>query len=491
MPPKSQYKRNSFKPRKINKKNEIAQIDMPEELDEKITGYNLPSALLPDVDKNLLAEIPNLKFSQNIIPPSSYYGFMHYYHQTKDKMKHITEELQGKKKIYQVVNKFERFIDNYEADINNVSKIYFDVNPKPDILSRGFFKLWELLFMFDLIQTDTENFVSAHLAEGPGAFIQATMFFRDKFASKTLTKNDKYYAVTLHSEDEGKHVPQLEKNFVEYYSKEKPQRFILHKTYSKQEAGASKLKDNGDITNPKTILLFGGAMREKPSLITADGGFDWSNENAQEQEAYRLIFGQIVAAVQLQSKGGNFVCKFFESFTSVTIKFMYILSLFYDKIYLVKPFTSRSSNSEKYAVCLNYKFDDKNKLRASMLNTLNNMLTTIHDNSSEILNDMFFDFNIPKNYLTTVLNLNITIANQQFKEINRMVKFIDSQNYYGDEYQKSREQQIEASKFWTTLFYPDKETFNKSKEQSKLLLKNSIKTTEVDIDKLAKTYEYG
>ena len=158
--------------------------------------------------------------------------------------------------------------------------------------------------MFDLIDISKDKFVSAHLAEGPGSFIQATMFYRDMFCKKDLSKNDKFYAVTLHPEDVGgkDHVPELEKKFVEYYKTEKPQRFILHQTYTKQVAGGSKNKDNGDITDPKTIKLFGGQMDEKADLITGDGGFDWINENVQEQEAFKLIIAQIVAAFKLQKK---------------------------------------------------------------------------------------------------------------------------------------------------------------------------------------------
>ena len=51
--------------------------------------------------------------------------------------------------------------------------------------------------------------------------------------------------------------------------------------------------------------------------MTADGGFRWNDENYQEQEAYILIFGEIVAALRIQAKGGHFVLKLFESFTDL------------------------------------------------------------------------------------------------------------------------------------------------------------------------------
>ena len=207
---------------------------------------------LIDPEINIFSKNNDVKFSSNIDYPRFAFGFQHFIHQSKDKMEK-TKEFEGKKKVYQVLNHFERYIDNYDEDIGKTSKQYFDLGKnKPDILSRGFYKLWEILMIYDLIDVNNKNFTSAHLAEGPGSFIQATMFFREKFSKHW--KDDQYYAVTLHSEDEGKHVPELEKKFVEFYAKEKPQRFILHKTYPKQVAGGSIDKHNGDITDPKTIM---------------------------------------------------------------------------------------------------------------------------------------------------------------------------------------------------------------------------------------------
>ena len=105
-----------------------------------------------------------------------------------------------------------------------------------------------------------------------------------------------------------------------------------------------KSRDNGDITDVKTIITLKEILRKNKkyaNLVTADGGFEWDNENYQEQEAYRLILGQIVAALRVQAKGGTFVLKLFETFTDVTIKMIMIVSSFYEtKAYMFKPFFS-------------------------------------------------------------------------------------------------------------------------------------------------------
>ncbi|ARF09225.1 FtsJ-like methyltransferase [Catovirus CTV1] len=432
---------------------------------------------LPHEKDNIFKFPEDSSYSTNIDYPRFAYGFQHYIHANKNKME-ILNQFENKKKVFRVMNAFESHVDNYDQSIFETSKAYFDIkNGKPDILSRGFYKLWEMLFTFNLIDINQDNFVSAHLAEGPGSFIQATMFFRDKFSKKS--KNDKYYAVTLHPEDENGYVPELEKNFVDYYSKEKPQRFILHKTYPKQVARQIKNKDSGDLNDPKTIKLFGGQMKERADFVTADGGFNWNNENTQEQEAFRLIFSQILAAVKVQKKGGSFVCKFFETYTKTSMKFISILGQFYNKVFVTKPLLSRPSNSEKYFVCMDFKYDNSDSEYNNMVKKLENIHQANHKNNKLNLVDIFREFEPNKNMLDYMVYLNVDIANNQFKSLNEIVEFINSQNYYGDVYQMRRDVQILANRFWISKFYPPTNNFAEKiddtrKEATKLIQEYNV-----------------
>ncbi|ARF09636.1 FtsJ-like methyltransferase [Indivirus ILV1] len=430
----------------------------------------LPIAHQIDESKDILTYKESPEFSKNIDYSAFFWGFQHFIHQSKDKME-IVESFKGKKQVYYIINEFERSVDDYDQDINNTAKSYFDLKTKPNILSRAFFKLWELFFMFDLVDIDNKNFVSAHLAEGPGSFIQATMFYRDKFTEKGISKNDKYYAVTLHNENVKKHVPKLEENFVKYYEKEKPVRFVMHKTYSKAQSGGAADKDNGDLTDIKTRILFGGNFKDKKAdLVTADGGFDWGYENIQEQEALKLILSQIVMAIEIQAKGGNFVCKFYESFTTTTAKMINMLKNFYKDVYLVKPLMSRASNSEKYAVCMNFT-DPKDK--KTKIEKINNLIETMNKHKNLNLVNVFPEFEFDDSFKSALIKINIEIANKQFKTINEMITFIEKQNYRGEEYTQRREKQINASKYWIDNFFPEVKEF-KSK-------RNSIKKSTVEI----------
>ena len=68
----------------------------------------------------------------------------------------------------------------------------------------------------------------------------------------------------------------------------------------------------------------------------------------------KLIFAQIAFTVCLQKKGGSFILKIFDCFMQHTIDLLELLSSFYEKVYIVKPQTSRYANSEKYIVCIGF-----------------------------------------------------------------------------------------------------------------------------------------
>lgn len=399
-------------------------------------------------------------------------GFTHWMHASKNKTE-IFDTFKGKKRVYHVVNPYERYVDEYKENMGNVSQNYFGLNKQPNILSRAFYKLWELIYYYNLIDIKSRTFKSAHLAEGPGSFIQATMFFRDRFSSGS--KTDKYYAVTIHSEDEDS-VPELEKKFISYYGNEKPQRFYMHKTYNKQIAGGSRTKDNGDLTNTKTINNFKKEIKDKVDLVTGDGGFNWTNENIQEQECAILIYGQIVTAINIQKKGGNFVLKVYEMFTKLSAKFIILLKYFYDEVYINKPLTSRSSNSERYLVCKNFKFNEKDitGLVKQMMDSLD-VMTDAYSRNIKFVTDIFPDISIPNKLSLDLITINTKIANQQFRVINKMITFINGSNYFGVQYGQYREKQITANKHWIDVFMNDNKEYNKASQKAVKLVNQSDK----------------
>ena len=441
-------------------------------------GYSPISINISTGDKSIFDVEADIKFNSNIDYPLSHIGFQHFLHSIRKETERL-QKFEGKKKMYLVMNPFERYINEYNKSIGDISKTYFKIEKDtPNILSRGFYKLWEIILMGDLIDIEQNNFVSTHLAEGPGSFIQATMFYRDCFCKKGLSKNDKYYAITVHPEDTKGHVPEIEKQFTDYYNREKPIRFILHKTVNKTMVGGSNY-DNGDLTHPKTLNNFCGGgenstIKEKVDFITADGGFEWVNENIQEQEYFRLLFSQIVIAINIQKKGGIFVCKFFETLTNTSLKFLSILTSLYDEVILTKPLTSRPSNSEKYAVCKGFKYSENDVKLKNIIKSMNDLHSKIHNNKTNIV-DLFTKYTFTRKFLMLMLQINKEIANKQFKAIGEIMTFADGDNYINDVYHDRRDAQIKAAAYWTDLYLMPLDKYKSNKTKIMEILDKSVK----------------
>jgi hypothetical protein len=108
-----------------------------------------------------------------------------------------------------------------------------------------------------------------------------------------------------------------------------------------------------------------------------------------------------------------------------------------------------------------------------------------HKNKNLNLVDIFKNFIPSKNIIDYIIYTNIEIANNQFKELNDIVEYINSLNYYGDTYQMKRDLQIYANKYWIDRFYPTVTDFNKKYtivrnntleliQQNDILIRNEI-----------------
>ena len=392
----------------------------------------------------------DIVFSSLICQPLISNGFHYFIHRTKDAMD-ITNKLESKEKFYLIVSPFEHRTPNHDNDLTKITKKYLDMKGEPKILSRAFYKMWEIMHYFDIGRE--KDLTYAALAEGPGAFIQAVLKYREKF--KIGSKNDKFFGVTIHPEN-GNYI-KMGQQFLSHYEEKNPGMIKIHKTYKKATAVKYKSRDNGDITDVKTIGLFKKDIKKSKKyadLVTADGGFEWENENYQEQEAFQLVFGEIIAALRVQNKNGSFVLKLFETFTDVTIKMIAIAASFYNEAYIYKPFFSRTSNSERYLILKGFKYDQKKD--KSFLNQNIELLEDILSkmNSNQYTVDIFSNLNIDQTFKNQIKYCNIEIANKQQILINKIVVYIKENNYFGKKYHKYHEDQISAVNWWIDTFFP-------------------------------------
>ena len=370
-------------------------------------GYLLNDILLniesPDISINY-----DIKYNDNYIINKS----------LKEYLKNIKMEIDLIANKWDIVkkctNKYEYI--NTPTNIENTNLKSCVCSYKP--ISRSYFKMIEILKNFNF--NFPKNIFSFHLAEGPGGFIEALLNVRKN-------KNDIYYGMTLMNNN--KDIPNWNK--IDSLLKNNKNINLL---YGPKKDGNLYFKHNLDYIKKN--------YKNKIDFITGDGGFDYSVDfNRQEQNSINLIFCEVIYALILQKEGGSFVLKVFDIFHCNTVEILYLLSYFYDKVYIYKPLTSREANSEKYIICINFRiklnYDDiMYKLTNDFLNLDKQKLNSI------------FVHDLNCHFLNKLQEINAIYGQQQIEKILTTINYIYDDLNLKEKISKIKKSNIEKCKKW-------------------------------------------
>jgi 23S rRNA U2552 (ribose-2'-O)-methylase RlmE/FtsJ len=289
-------------------------------------------------------------------------------------------------------NQIRRYTNNYEFPLKRRTG-----GESP--ISRAFFKMWEILHEYNLIDSKVSGDrsrvgkVILSIAEAPGGFVQAI--------SKYLEVPFKIYTMSL-----------IKKNgYIPKYN----QRIFNNKNIHILE-GTSK---DGDIYNIDNIESIRRSMKEKAELITGDGGFNEDNKyNIKEQLHNKLFLSEIIIAISNQKFDGKLVIKFFDTYTKYSLDLVYILLFFYKDVKIYKPLTSRPTNSEKYIICSGFrKITNQHR---KIICKLKKILPLVDESTHRILN-----ISIPEDIINRLKSNNIILMQNQIKYINKNIDIIN------------------------------------------------------------------
>ena len=160
------------------------------------------------------------------------------------------------------------------------------------------------------------------------------------------------------------------------------------------------------------------------------------------------------------------------------MKIISLLSNLFDNVYFSKPLLSKLSSCEKYAVCMNFKYNENDKELKKCISMLENIGGLIKKQKESNVVDIFSDFKVPREMIVSVTNMNIIFSNQHLKNINNIVTFIRNQVYSGEEYHDKRNEQIEGTKYWTGFYLPKPDDINKTRDKAQTIMKKSLSMTE-------------
>jgi cap1 methyltransferase len=325
-------------------------------------------------------------------------------------------------KMKKIGNPYELIYTTYNKKRKNDSiSLYIPI-------SRSYFKMWEIFHKYNFFEylPVKNNYIFAHLAEGPGGFMEATYNYRKKnFNGNNL---DTYYCITLKPTNE--HIPDFNK---------------LKKIFG--DNNNIKINYGNLYIIDDVINYIENFSKNKANFVTADGGFDYSSDfNGQEINSCQIIYSECIIALNILSKHGSFVCKVFDLFSITMVQLMYIIYESFEHVFIYKPDTSRPANSEKYIICLNYK-DNLTKLEKNNMiqhiETWNNLSNSLSKENSVI----FKNIRVDNNFISKLEEYNNLYINNQMYYLNKTIEL--AQNKFDkDKYHDIIQNQVTNALKW-------------------------------------------
>ena len=281
-------------------------------------------------------------------------------------------------------------------------------------LSRSYFKMWEIYHNYPIIQTFPLNttFHFAHLAEGPGGFMEASYNYlqylrnKDKNNLKKEKCNDIYEGITLKPHNE--YVPDWNK---------------IKKIFGKE----TNINVNyGNLYIYEDVLEYIKKFEiDKAHIVTADGGFDYSSDfNGQELNSCQIIYSEVVIALKILIEKGTFICKVFDLFSVPMIRILDILQRNFEYMYIYKPESSRPANSEKYIICMNFLNKISENHKDELLYNIKRWNSMIESKNETYKKEYFIDIVNIKSRSQLIHELNIynkNYLNYQKKSLNKIL----------------------------------------------------------------------
>ena len=391
-------------------------------------------------------------------------------------IKHQIEKYQDTwDNIKKFTNPYEYIHSNITGNKTNISKL------RP--LSRSFYKMIEIIKNNNILSQYQHTVVQRpeykmgiktfHLAEGPGGFIEAIAYLRGLEYQRQMREDTKS-AVTADKPDDVTPAIQILKRNTEFhdeYMKEQEYMKLSRRIFENQKEsttgtvgvgtgsvsvygndrhyGMTLVNDDpicpgwkktrtflethpnviiengadttGNLISLENFLYCAEKYKNKMDIVTADGGFDFSVDfNHQESMATQLVLCEVFYALAIQKPGGSFILKIFDVFHKATVDILYILSYYYNNVSIMKPYTSRIANSEKYVVCQGFKIADSTQIIEQFASIFHFIQSAANDGGVGVTCDCVLSSLLPFDHDLYFLN--------RIEEMNAMVSFQQIEN---------------------------------------------------------------
>jgi 23S rRNA U2552 (ribose-2'-O)-methylase RlmE/FtsJ len=263
--------------------------------------------------------------------------------------------------------------------------------------TKDYYKFFEIFKYFNIVRDSPENGSSAHIGESALNSVKALTYFLPKINWYAETEYQKETADT-------KSKSQTDLNKMLQTDLEN----------SKNDKGYSRLiYSDPDLTTLENLKKFRENVGQV-DIIIGDATTDTSHDpESQEQLIFYSLFAQVVTALHMQLKSGHFIIKIYDTITRSTCQLIYYLTHFYENVSIIKPRTSRYTNSEKFIVA--------KKFKGATVDDLKN-LDKILNNWDPEQYFRIIGIEIPEDIEKQFLAYNKGLIENQFKYIEKTIK---------------------------------------------------------------------
>ena len=288
------------------------------------------------------------------------------------------------KKITSNLNLLKFYIETRNVDkwykISNIINIRNHlskyINDKYNIkVSKAFCKMYEILTEFSLIDLTKKEIKTFHACEVPGHFINAFNYW---IKSRNNDINFNWHAMSLNPFNE-----ENKKKYAGLFSD-------VYGFISRHKSRWDWASDNtGDISKKENLLYYEKKYKDV-DIFTSDCGLGANEDFEQECSLSFLSIAQLILGLLVLKIGGNLVCKIFIPFTKpLTISILYIYTMYFEKIHIIKPSAGSLANSEVYIIGINKKEHLSEHNRKILFNVLENidMDKSLFDSFPDLFSD--------------------------------------------------------------------------------------------------------
>lgn len=195
----------------------------------------------------------------------------------------------------------------------------------------------------------------------------------------------------------------------------------------------------------------------------------------------------IIFVIKNQDKNGFLVLKIDTLFDKSIVDIIYILSFLYDKLFIIKPNTSNIISFDKYIICKNYLYSNKeniknnsfvyNNLYPKIINFVS-LLDSLMKNIIElnILQSFNIEYilkeDIPSHFLNRLDEINIILGQQQLEYIDNIINIIKNKNK-DEKIESIKKMNIQKCIIWCEKY---KIPYNKFIDKTNIFLNNKNDT---------------